>query len=139
MIAGGFLLLTSLLVGMPEPAPCPREVVEPERTFTGVYVDAFEGQAFHEGASSLADIGSRRGPAPWMSVDLVALASPFGVTRRQPSYAYRVKFRGVRRSRPPYRFPCGYGHMSASGSEVAVSKLLAIEPLGSSINFGNRR
>ncbi|SOB86989.1 hypothetical protein SAMN06297144_2108 [Sphingomonas guangdongensis] len=118
--------------------PCGPEQVDAAREFTGVYLDDFEGQAFAEGATTAAEARRSR-PLPWFELDVVGLGRPFGITRRELSRAYRVRFIGERRSRTATPFPCGYGHMNVSPASIRLVRLISIERLGSTVSSGNRR
>ncbi len=118
---------------------CPPETIEPERIHSGIYLDEFEGQAFHEGAQSLGDVDRRARPSISLTFDVVGLGERFGIKRREQQTAYRIRFVGVRRSRGQGGVPCGYGHMNAADAEVRLVTLLGIEALGSSVNSGSRR
>jgi hypothetical protein len=93
--------LALLSLGMPAQAAaaCPSEIVEPERRFSGIYVDDFEGQRFFEGAAGIGDLDFRARPIVNFEPDIVGVGKRFGITQRANGLAYRVTFRGVMRSR----------------------------------------
>jgi hypothetical protein len=101
---------------------------KPPRLYHGVFVDHFEGQAYYDGAASLADLKDRHDRV-WFSTDsktrfLVPIPAP-----RYRGGAYRVTFRG-REAKDMGRKPLeGYGHMSMSEGVVLVDELKEVVPL----------
>ena len=108
---------------------------EPAREMTGVWVNDFEGSAFHEGARSWAEADARRSErAPWFEIDeATALPRSF---RRRYYHAYRITFVGRRaKPLPPGppgvpRLP-GFGHMGMSASMILADRVIRSEDLGS--------
>lgn len=130
MMLGALALLLAGGPALPVEA-CPREVVQPERRFSGIYVDDFEGQRFFEGAKTLADVDLKARPWVWFAPDIVAHGAKFGIQRRRLGDAYRLVFRGVKRTRASRVPVCGYGHMSVFEAEIGLTRLERIERLGS--------
>lgn len=129
----GALVLLSL--GMPAQAgsTCPAEIIEPERRFSGIYVDDFEGQRFFEGAAGIGDLDFRARPIVNFEPDIVRVGERFGITQRANGLAYRVTFKGVMRSRGTVEPPaplCGYGHFGGAGRRIDLTVVETIEPLG---------
>ncbi len=127
--------LALLIVSMPAQAAtaCPIEIVEPERQFSGIYVDDFEGQRFFEGAAGVGDLDFRARPSVYFAPDIVGLGERFGITRRAFGLAYRVTFRGVMRSRGTSErpaAPCGYSHHGSWGKRIDLTAVEKIELLG---------
>lgn len=127
--------LALLGVSMPAQAAsaCPIEIVEPERRFSGIYVDDFEGQRFFEGAAHIGDLDFRARPIVNFEPDIVGVGERFGITQRANGLAYRVTFKGVMRSRGTIERsapPCGYGHFGGAGRHIDLTAVETIEPLG---------
>ncbi len=116
---------------------CPPEKIEPERIYSGVFVDEFEGQRFFDGANSMADVNRRAVDSVWMDFDLVGMGESFGIRTRSSNQAYRLSFVGVKRTRGARNIPCGYGHLNTFDSDMRVVSLLAIEPIA--LSSGNPR
>jgi hypothetical protein len=95
---------------------------KPPRLYHGLFVDNFEGQAYYDGAGSLADLKDRKDRV-WFSTDG---KRRFRVQIPGPRYRgtiYRVTFRG-REAKNMGRKPLeGYGHMSMSAGVVLVDEL----------------
>lgn len=127
--------LALLSVGMPAQtvAACPVEIVEPERRFSGIYVDDFEGQRFFEGVAGIGDLDFRARPSVYFEPDIVGLGARFGITQRANGWAYRVTFKGILRSRGTVERPaphCGYGHFGGAGRRIDLTAVERIELLG---------
>ncbi len=129
----GALVLLSLSMPAQAATACPVEIVEPERRFSGIYVDDFEGQRFFEGANGISDLDFGARPNVNFEPDIVGVGGRFGITQRAYGLAYRVTFKGVMRSRGTSErpaAPCGYGHVGGSDKHIDLTAIETIEPLG---------
>ena len=103
----------------------------PPIVMQGIWLRAFEGSEFHEGAHERADIRTSDG-VPWFNTDepLKPFADPATIEHRYAGRLYLVRLvgrRSVVQDRPPME---GFGHMGGSPSLVLLDEMLSIEDLG---------
>jgi hypothetical protein len=110
------------------------------REFEGIWVDAFEGSRFVEGAHSLMELDPQS-PQVWLDIDRPLERTPVMRAAGIPAaradiyrpHAYRVKFRGARAptrsGHDSFGFVNGYGHMGMFSDLVVVDHVYAIVDL----------
>ena len=100
----------------------------PPRQMSGIWVNEFEGSAFHDGAQSIADIHGKKGDV-WFSLDNQTELPPN--FKREYGHAYRITIIGstaIDMNRKPLH---GYGHMNMARGLVLADRIIAMEDLGS--------
>ncbi|MEG3165431.1 hypothetical protein U1701_12585 [Sphingomonas sp. PB2P19] len=106
--------------------------LQPPRTYEGIWVDYFEGQAFVEGATTLSAVDPRHA-YPWFNTEnpLKSFERP-GFTGRGYVYGHGYKVRFVGRQARDMNRPtlAGYGHLGMSPGLIVLDELLSIEDLG---------
>jgi hypothetical protein len=124
--------------------------VERSRTMEGTWINLFESSKFFEGETLTHACGKNFWRAPWFAFYPPPESRLFGILDKNsrnhagqfvyndsvgpvvvPVTAYKIKFVGHRRVSEFLGFApilgVGYGHLAASGSEVAVERLISIE------------
>jgi hypothetical protein len=96
---------------------------DPARTLNGVWVVAFEGSSFHEGAQILEDVRGRPNTT-WLSFDKASVTPPdFKLIPDLRPHAYRLTFVG-KTTKAVQRSPrSGYGHLNMSRELVMVDQV----------------
>lgn len=122
--------------------------VERPRMMEGTWINLFEGSKFFEGAAINEACSPAFDRAPWLSfypspnskirhdLDTATRTRPGEFISPHGSWpltAYRMKFVGRKQIGAFFGLApllgIGYGHLSASGSEIIVDRLMAIEEI----------
>jgi hypothetical protein len=123
----------SMLIPRPERGPC--VLFQPRRRMHGVWVDAFEGQSFREGAGTTYDVPERRGNV-WIQFQAAARAK---LPRQEGSgHAYRIRFLGRKAKDMQRQSLDGYGHFGLSAGLIIVDRLIQIEDLGCVVEIAGK-
>ncbi|WP_448664856.1 hypothetical protein ACG3SL_09340 [Sphingomonas sp. CJ20] len=101
----------------------------PQREFSGLWISAFEGSEYFDGARSAADLPApEHGGGVWFETDATSKLPAHWAPK--DSQVYRVRFLGREAAdgkRPP---GLGYGHFGMFAGMVLVDELRSIEDLG---------
>jgi len=101
----------------------------PVRTIEGIWVNAFEGSSFHEGAGTLDDVRGRP-HTTWLTFDDDSVKPPGLRPTQHPPHAHRLTFVG-RTAKDMQRKPLeGYGHFGMSPGLVLVDRVTEWRDLG---------
>jgi len=101
----------------------------PVRTIEGIWVNAFEGSSFHEGARTLDDVRGRP-HTTWLTFDDASVKPPGLKPLQHPPHAHRLTFVG-RTAKDMHRKPLeGYGHFGMSPGVALVDRVTEWRDLG---------
>lgn len=128
------LLLQAAAPTVPAPGSdetgCDRNAIRytPEREWTGVWVNHFEGSRFFDGATS-ADKLDWRPPGTWFEDRGNIALTSVPMEDRGYGKAYRIRFIGRRTIDALRGSRCGFGHMGSAGAEIVPTRIISIERL----------
>ncbi|KQM57278.1 MULTISPECIES: hypothetical protein [unclassified Sphingomonas] len=135
MLLAALLLQAGAPPANPYPVPgddprCDRSAIRytPEREWSGIWVNHFEGSQFFEGKTGVAAIDWRQRGVWFDDRDNMALTS-VAMEHRGSGKAYRIRFLGHRTIDEPEGYRCGFGHMGSSIAEIVPTRILSIVPL----------
>jgi hypothetical protein len=103
----------------------------PPRSYTGIWIDDFEGSRFVEGAHTVEEARRRAGKDAgvyWLSIDRESRIAP--VLPRRYGTAYRLRLDAQEMLAEPSAAPVplpGFGHMSMSHREILVNEVHVAE------------
>jgi hypothetical protein len=134
MVLAALLLQTAAPQPLPPPgseAGCDRSAIRytPEREWSGVWVNHFEGSQFFEGATSAAKLPWLERPV-WFEDRAYIANAALDPADRGYAKAYRIRFIGRRTIDAPVGQRCGFGHFGMSQADIYPTRILSIERLG---------